>query len=405
MAILEQKPLTPFFLRLTHTGVHKNGAPNRSSVPLYDLQVGLEYQTRKQTIYVPVGGYVDVPIAPRVLLAMSAGSIGLLLRDGLLSLDIVARFRDIVDHGGSAGTGITLAVTVPNVARTDNVLSFVIESGPDIEGYIAAESLDVTGLTGTFGTLNGSYTIDTVTLGTGLVGADPGLYLVTVESTGPDIAGASLASVNLTLPDGKVNIELHSSGGLAGLGGNNHSYVAGDAIVTGCMKASAFTLIRTDNGSGVCPNSLFWEETSGEPYWKDSAGVLHPLLGGGGGVGGGRVYQFSQIRKVPNAGTLYLYYGQVLTSAASFSVDTSASLRAATIVVNVSSTNTYQLEVLKNGIVVETLILLSGSTEALTSGFTTSLAASDNLAVRLVKTAGSGTSSFNNITVALVMDE
>ena len=53
------------------------------------------------------------------------------------------------------------------------------------------------------------------------------------------IAGAGLAGANLTLPDGKVNVELHSAGGLAGLGTNVHSYVAGDAIRVPAAPAGA----------------------------------------------------------------------------------------------------------------------------------------------------------------------
>jgi hypothetical protein len=396
-----EKPLSPFFLRLTHTGVHKDGSPNLSSVPLYDLQVGFEYQTRKQTVYVPVGGYVDLPVAPRVLLALSAGTIGLLIRDGLLNLDIIARFRDISDFGG-AGTGVSLAPTVPNAERTGNVLSFVIEAGPDMEGFVAGEEMAVAGLTGAFGGLNGSYTIDTVAVGQGLVGADPDLYLITVTSEGPDIAGAGLAGVNLTLPDGKVNVELHSTGGLAGLGDNLHSYVAGDAIVTHCMKAGALTLLHPDNGSSICPNSFFWESTSGEPYWKDAGGVLRPILG----ATGTRAYQFSAGISVPSAlGVLYLRTGDVPTSSAPLSVDRSATLAGAAITVDrPDGTRDYQLEVLVNGVIQETLVLVSGSTKVATYAFSSSLSVLDEISLRLVRSSGSGKSTFQNAIVTLITE-
>lgn len=277
MATSEQNPLSPFFLRLTHTGVHKDGSQNLFSVPLHDLHEGFQYQTRKQTIYVPVDGHVDLPVAPRVLLALSEGSIGLFIRDGLLSLDVVTRFRDIADCGGAGGAGVGLATTTPNIQRTGGSLAFAIDLGPDIEGFIAGENLTVSGLLGSYASLNGTYAIESVTIGQGLAGADPDLYRITVASPGADIAGAALIGVVLTLPNGKVNVNL-SSGGSSGLGANVHSYFTGDTIVTGAVNASAFTAIRPDDGSGVDPNSFFWESVSNDPYWKDSAGALHPLL-------------------------------------------------------------------------------------------------------------------------------
>lgn len=405
MAILDDKPLTPFFLRLTHTGVHRNGSPNLSSVPLYDLEVGFEYGTRKQTIYVPVGGYVDLPIAPRVLLALSAGTIGILIRDGILGLDIVARFRDITDCGGPAGTGVPLAATAPNIERTGDVLSFVIEVGDDIEGFIAGEKVNLAGLGGAFAGLDGDYTIATVTLGAGIGGPDDGLYHVTVESEGPDIAGAGLAGVTASLPDGKVNVELHSSGGLSGLGSNVHSYVAGDAIVTNCVVTSGLKLINPSDGSSVKPNTIFFEEGTGNPYWKDGAGVLHPLVGSAV-MPGVRAYQFSADFAVPVFGTLYLQTGDVPTSSAPLIVDRAAKLTGATLSVDrPDSSRTFQLEVLVNGTLEETLPLALSTSKAVTIGFAKVLAALDEIQIRLVRLTGTGKSTFRNVAATLTYTE
>ena len=127
--------------------------------------------------------------------------------------------------------------------------------------------------------------------------------------------------------------------------------------------------------------------------------------GGGPAVGGGRVYQFSQDKRVPNAGTLYLLYGVVASSSAPFTVDTSANLRAVSISVDTVDTKNYDLEIVVNGSVTDTLLLAAGNTEAYTSSFTTAVAAGDNISVRLVRATGTGRSVFSDSAVSLVIDE
>lgn len=57
-------PTVPFqsYLRLTHTGLRADGGANTSSIIINDLDVGFENQNRKSPVYIPVGGFIDVPL-------------------------------------------------------------------------------------------------------------------------------------------------------------------------------------------------------------------------------------------------------------------------------------------------------------------------------------------------------
>jgi hypothetical protein len=102
--------------------------------------------------------------------------------------------------------------------------------------------------------------------------------------------------------------------------------------------------------------------------------------------------------KVPASGIGFLYLGDVATSAAPLVVNATGTLRGAAIGVDTADSKNYALEVLKNSSVVETLSLPSGSSEASTIAFTTSVVANDKISVRLRRTSGSGKSDFNDVT-------
>lgn len=405
MAQLEDKPLTPLFLRLTHSGVHKDGRPNLSSVPIYELVEGLQAQDRKQVIYVPVGGYVDLPIAPRVLLSLSSGNIGKFVRDGILFVDIIARFRDVTDCGGSSGTGVGLAAVTPNIERTSDELCFVLSSGSDSEGFILGETVTLAGLSGSFSGLDGTYKIQSIRKAENLSGLDPTHYTVCVASVGANIAGAMLGGVVVTLPDGKVNIELSSSGsGLNGLGANNHAYIAGDGTFTGSVGLGFLKFCNALSSGDVDENSIYLDETTGHPFFKDISGTTYDLTTGGGGPASdsGKIFQLGEVRKVPNAGTLFLRSAEILGSSVPIRMIRSGTLRAASLSVNVvDASNTYKLSVQKNGVEVETLALPLSTLAVSTTTFTTTYVAGDNIRLAVIRLTGSGSSAFDEIHATL----
>jgi len=78
-------PKPTLFIRVTHTGVYADGRPNTSSVLLTDLDVGYENQLRKVTVYVPPGGYIDIPASSRSLLAFYEGVILKFVQAGVVT--------------------------------------------------------------------------------------------------------------------------------------------------------------------------------------------------------------------------------------------------------------------------------------------------------------------------------
>src|SRR5688572_13018052 len=73
------------FIRLTHTGLYKDGRPNTKSVHINDLDVGYENQRRKVPIYVPAGGYIDVAMSSRSMLSFEVGAIRKFVNDGVIT--------------------------------------------------------------------------------------------------------------------------------------------------------------------------------------------------------------------------------------------------------------------------------------------------------------------------------
>lgn len=64
-------PTVPFqsYLRLTHTG------QNTTFILISDMDTGYENQNRKSPVYVPVGGFIDIPLTSRALYSAMQGSI------------------------------------------------------------------------------------------------------------------------------------------------------------------------------------------------------------------------------------------------------------------------------------------------------------------------------------------
>lgn len=110
--------------------------------------------------------------------------------------------------------------------------------------------------------------------------------------------------------------------------------------------------------------------------------------------------------QVPAAGTLYLKFGSIFTSSTPLLVNKSLSLRGAALRVDLADiSRTYELQVLRNGTVSETLTLTPGNVSVYTNVFTTAFIPGDEISARLVRMAGLGKSSFANIVASLELLE
>lgn len=220
-------------IRLTHTGVYADGRPNTASVTIYDLDQDILKKNRARSVPVPPNSSVDIPMSSETFISYSHGTIAGLVRTGVIRAEILLQLRDRDNYGGPAGTGQTLRPAVNNVERVGNFLRLVIPDNSipanvDSIGYLAGEPIQITGLTGAFRNLNGSYTISSVQPGFGLAGAAAGSYLVVVPSPGPNIGAITHgAGVSLKLVEGRISVEFTSDGNLGGLGANVFGYIAG----------------------------------------------------------------------------------------------------------------------------------------------------------------------------------
>ena len=74
-----------FVLKLTHTGLNKDGGPNLNPVLIPDLDVGYEYQLRKVPVYVPVGGSITLPYTSRSMFSVAQGAVKTFVDQGLIT--------------------------------------------------------------------------------------------------------------------------------------------------------------------------------------------------------------------------------------------------------------------------------------------------------------------------------
>jgi hypothetical protein len=258
------------FLRLTHTGLMQDGRPNLSSVLIKDMDSGYEYQSRRSPQYVPVGSYIDVPLTSKSLYSYQYGDIYKFVEEGVITADTFMQFKDLNDYGGLAGTGINLALVINNIQRIGNILKLVVLQA-DSAGYIVGEQITISGLVGAYLSLNGTYTINTVSKGTNLAGPSPAHYLIQTTSVGGNIAAANQAGLVL-LPDGKTRVQIRGSGDAGGLGAESSIYVGGQANIIGGIDPTyiQFTPIADSDA----PDGSLYINSSGSVVFKDVSGEV-----------------------------------------------------------------------------------------------------------------------------------
>lgn len=275
-------------VRCTHTGVYADGRPNPASVTIYDLDEITIQKNRTRYVPVPPESTVDIPMSTRTFVSWHQGDICKFTRLGLITSEIILQLRDKGSCGGPAGTGQSLRPAVLNIERVANELRMVIPDNViptvlDSVGFLEGEPVEITGLTGAFSGLNGSYEISSVAPGTGLAGAAVGSYLVVVPSVGADIAAATLAGVNLCLTEGQVTAQFNSVGNTGGLGANVYGYIGGQLFPN--AGGGAGTVAVYDEGILVdAAVSTFDFIGAGVTVTSAGAGAVDVTIPGGGGA-------------------------------------------------------------------------------------------------------------------------
>jgi hypothetical protein len=272
-------------VRCTHTGVYADGRPNPGSVTIYDLDENWATVNRERSVPIPPGSTVDIPMSTKTFVSWHEGAICKFTMLGLIRTEIILQLRDKNNCGGPAGTGQALRPAVLNIERVGNVLRLVlpdnvIPTNLDSVGFMVGEPVEITGLTGAFRKLNGTYVITDAIPATGLAGAAAGSYLVEAPSVGPDLAAATLAGVNLCLAEGRVTAQFNSGGDVGGFGSNVIGYIGGQFFPNagggGGGEDLAATLVIGNSTGGT--DILV---SSGDSIVGVTDLVLNP--GGGGG--------------------------------------------------------------------------------------------------------------------------
>jgi hypothetical protein len=261
--------LSVLVLRLTHTGKYADGRPCNTSVLITDTDFGFELQTRKTPAYVPVGGSIELPLTSRTLYSLTQGNIAGFVRTGVLEASSILRLRDFANKGGPTGDGVDLAPLLPNIRRVANQLQFLLSAG-DVSGYIVGESISISGLSGAFTGLNGTYQIDQIDKGLDFAGPNPAVYRFGVVSEGPDLLQDTLGGVTIELVNGRVGIELSGSGNAGGLGADAMAYVGGQANITLGLDPTYLQLSAVD--SSVVPANSLFSDSSGSWWIKGGTG-------------------------------------------------------------------------------------------------------------------------------------
>jgi len=257
-------------LRLSHTGITSDGRVNLSSVLISDADVGSDLQTRKVPVYVPVGGFVTLPLTSHTLYSLAQGNIAGFVSAGLLEATMVLRVRDPQDQVGPG-----LSPGINNIERVGNSLRLVVEM-LNAAGLVQGEPIILSGLSGGFSGLNGTrFTITSVAKDTDLVGVSPGNLLFTCTSQGTDIPPSILVGVSIHLPDGKVAFEAASQNA-GGFGAATKLYVGGDTAIFGVVdppQIQFFPIAQSRAKKG----SIFVDREDGQAYFKGLDDVIHTL--------------------------------------------------------------------------------------------------------------------------------
>lgn len=130
-------PAAPLAIRITHSGLYQDGRPNLSSFQITDIDHGLdEPQTRqnhRSAVYVPVGGFIELPLTTRVLQSYVAGQISKVAASGLATVSLVGMdvpYQREVLAADVSSSGDVLGATTETVLHTTTLTAaFLAEVG------------------------------------------------------------------------------------------------------------------------------------------------------------------------------------------------------------------------------------------------------------------------------------
>lgn len=149
--------------------------------------------------------------------------------------------------------------------------------------------------------------------------------------------------------------------------------------------------------------TLLWKTSGDGIEWGDGIGGGGP---GGGTAGRLRDYQFNIKATVPNSGLRFFSYGEVATSAAPLIINVDSILIGASISVDkIDASRDYQMVILINGVIEETLALLSGDVSNYSTSFTATIVPGDEISLYLERVTGSGKSTFSKVSAAIEIEE
>lgn len=121
-------PAPQYYIRVTHSGFYADGRVNTSSIPIMDMDVGAEYQTRKSPMYIPAGGHIDIPVTSKAMYSYLQGGIAGMVEAGLIEaeLNLGPPTGTVEMFAGSAAPTGYLFCTGATVSRTTYAALFAV---------------------------------------------------------------------------------------------------------------------------------------------------------------------------------------------------------------------------------------------------------------------------------------
>jgi hypothetical protein len=112
--------MTTGIVRVTHSGFYQDGRPNTASILLDDVtETGQDNQNRKNPVYVPFGGSIDLEPTSQVLFSKKQGSISKLATANLVTVrEIEDRFFSALGTTVDPTTSSATFSAVPEMSIT-----------------------------------------------------------------------------------------------------------------------------------------------------------------------------------------------------------------------------------------------------------------------------------------------
>ncbi len=113
---------TQLIVRLSQTGFLPNGEASNTPVLINDLDVGAEFQLRKERVYVPLSGHIDILATGRVLGSLANGVIAGYVTSGVLNADLFVQPPSFDNAHRPSATNYPIGTAIWNT--DDNALNW-----------------------------------------------------------------------------------------------------------------------------------------------------------------------------------------------------------------------------------------------------------------------------------------